>query len=107
MNLNTHSRSATEPQRAPCGLEPGAVGPSAVVPSAVVPSAISPPAGPGHDSVSSGDSPSGGPGDGPVSGGLGLIGMRERVAALGGTLRAGPRADGSFRVTALLPRTAS
>jgi signal transduction histidine kinase len=29
--------------------------------------------------------------------------MRERVAALGGTLRAGPRPAGGFRVTADLP----
>jgi signal transduction histidine kinase len=35
--------------------------------------------------------------------GVGLIGMRERVAALGGRLRAGPRPDGGFRVHAELP----
>jgi signal transduction histidine kinase len=35
--------------------------------------------------------------------GLGLIGMRERVAALGGQLQAGPREDGGFRVCAELP----
>ena len=35
--------------------------------------------------------------------GLGLIGMRERVSALGGRLHAGPRADGGFRVRAELP----
>lgn len=36
--------------------------------------------------------------------GLGLIGMRERVAALGGRLHAGPREDGAgFRVRAELP----
>jgi signal transduction histidine kinase len=35
--------------------------------------------------------------------GLGLIGMRERVSALGGRLRAGPRDGGGFRVRAELP----
>jgi signal transduction histidine kinase len=35
--------------------------------------------------------------------GLGLIGMRERVSALGGQLRAGPRDDGGFQVRAELP----
>ncbi|HEY1919248.1 MAG TPA: histidine kinase [Streptosporangiaceae bacterium] len=35
--------------------------------------------------------------------GLGLIGMRERVAALGGSLQAGPREGGGFRVSAQLP----
>jgi signal transduction histidine kinase len=34
---------------------------------------------------------------------LGLIGMRERVSALGGRLHAGPRARGGFRVRAELP----
>ncbi|MFG2562877.1 sensor histidine kinase [Streptomyces sp. NPDC048496] len=47
--------------------------------------------------------------DGPVTGseaggsGNGLAGMRERAAALGGTIEAGPRADGGFRVWAELP----
>jgi len=37
-------------------------------------------------------------------GGQGLIGMRERLAAFGGVLHAGPRTDGAgFRVTATLP----
>lgn len=35
--------------------------------------------------------------------GHGLAGMRERVAALGGQLAIGPRADGGFRVYARLP----
>lgn len=36
-------------------------------------------------------------------GGRGVLGMRERAAALGGTLTALPRADGGFVVTARLP----
>jgi signal transduction histidine kinase len=35
--------------------------------------------------------------------GLGLIGMRERVSALGGRLHAGPREGGGFQVCAELP----
>lgn len=44
----------------------------------------------------------GGGGDG---GGHGLLGMRERVIALGGTLTAAPRYGGGFRVHAILPLT--
>jgi signal transduction histidine kinase len=39
----------------------------------------------------------------PSGPGLGLIGMRERVSALGGGLQAGPRAGGGFQVRAELP----
>lgn len=45
-----------------------------------------------------------GAGDDPqTGGGHGLTGMRERVTALGGTLTAGPRYGGGFRVHAILP----
>ena len=36
-------------------------------------------------------------------GGLGIPGMRERMGAVGGTLEAGPTADGGFAVTARVP----
>jgi signal transduction histidine kinase len=38
-----------------------------------------------------------------VGGGLGIPGMRERAALLGGTLAAGPGPGGGFIVTARLP----
>ncbi|MEU7112845.1 sensor histidine kinase [Streptomyces sp. NPDC046182] len=47
--------------------------------------------------------------DGPATGGdaggsgNGLVGMRERAGALGGTIEAGTRQDGGFRVRAVLP----
>ncbi|MEU4871487.1 sensor histidine kinase [Streptomyces sp. NPDC021608] len=50
--------------------------------------------------------------DGPATGeeaggsGNGLAGMRERAAALGGTIEAGRRPDGGFRVLAVLPTRA-
>ncbi|WP_175412459.1 histidine kinase [Streptomyces sp. TRM64462] len=39
----------------------------------------------------------------PATGGHGLLGMRERVTALGGALTTGPRYGGGFRVQAILP----
>jgi signal transduction histidine kinase len=44
-----------------------------------------------------------GTGPRPAGPGLGLIGMRERVAALGGRLSAGPRDGGGFQVRAEFP----
>ncbi|MFF7444882.1 MULTISPECIES: histidine kinase [unclassified Streptomyces] len=41
--------------------------------------------------------------DPPSGGGHGLLGMRERVTALRGTLTTGPRYGGGFRVHAILP----
>ncbi|GHH84838.1 sensor histidine kinase [Streptomyces capitiformicae] len=58
--------------------------------------------GAGHDGTGPGESESESKskGDG---GGHGLLGMRERVSALGGTLTTGPRYGGGFRVHAILP----
>ena len=42
----------------------------------------------------------------PSGPGLGLVGMRERVSALGGRLQAGPQDDGGFQVRAELPARA-
>lgn len=42
-------------------------------------------------------------GDEVPSSGYGIAGMRERAAAVGGTLEAGPRPEGGFRVSARLP----
>ncbi|MGR6969980.1 sensor histidine kinase [Streptomyces cynarae] len=50
--------------------------------------------GPGEDTA---------PGDDDGHGGHGLLGMRERVTAVGGSLTTGPRYGGGFRVHAILP----
>ena len=49
------------------------------------------------------------PGTHPVPGaaGHGIVGMRERVAMLGGTLSAGPTSDGGYLVEAVLPLAAA
>jgi signal transduction histidine kinase len=46
-------------------------------------------------------------GDGDTASHYGLIGMRERLAALGGTLHAAPEQDGRWRVTARVPLVAN
>jgi two-component system sensor histidine kinase DesK len=50
----------------------------------------------------SGDGVDGDPGDGEVAAGHGLSGLRERLAAAGGTLEAGPRRGGGFRLAVTL-----
>ncbi|MEV0246963.1 histidine kinase [Nocardia sp. NPDC050712] len=58
------------------------------------------------DVTDSGGTPVHGPPAHPIQGsGLGLLGMRERIAVLGGTLTAGRRADGTWRVHATIPLT--
>jgi signal transduction histidine kinase len=57
-----------------------------------------------HDlTVQVDDDGSGGPTQAVAGTGKGIVGMRERVSALGGELEAGPRPEGGFRVRARLP----
>ncbi|RII17151.1 Sensor histidine kinase DesK [Streptomyces sp. YIM 130001] len=62
--------------------------------------------GPGHSGATAGGTRPG-PADAaeghPDGGGHGLLGMRERVTALGGSCTTGPRYGGGFRVHAILP----
>jgi signal transduction histidine kinase len=58
------------------------------------------------DDDGAGTGTSAGAGLRPAGTGLGLIGMRERVTALGGRLQAGPRDGGGFQVYAELPARA-
>jgi signal transduction histidine kinase len=60
-------------------------------------------AGPGGLAVSVEDDGAGGGPGGSGSTGSGIAGMRARIAAVGGTLRAGPRPTGGFEVVAHLP----
>ncbi|MCF3131813.1 sensor histidine kinase [Streptomyces olivochromogenes] len=66
--------------------------------------------GGGSGAAGGGSTAVGSPGDDPgedgapeAGGGHGLLGMRERVTALRGTLTTGPRYGGGFRVHAILP----
>jgi signal transduction histidine kinase len=59
------------------------------------------------DDDGAGTSTSSAAGQRPAGTGLGLIGMRERVTALGGHLSAGPRGGGGFQVRAEFPALAS
>ena len=47
--------------------------------------------------------PAGRPGGGGVMPGHGIVGMRERIGAFGGSLTAGPRPGGGFGVFAQVP----
>jgi signal transduction histidine kinase len=58
---------------------------------------------PGRAATRTGERGGTGPASPGGSGGNGIVGMTERASALGGTLRAGPRPDGGFRVLARLP----
>jgi signal transduction histidine kinase len=53
--------------------------------------------------VDDGRGPAGGSPNGSAGSGQGIVGMRERARAMGGTLVAGPRPEGGFRVEVRLP----
>ncbi len=60
---------------------------------------------PGEVTIEATDDGAGRPTATTSPGGHGLVGMRERVALHGGTVKAGPRFDGGWTVTATIPRT--
>jgi signal transduction histidine kinase len=91
----------------PSAVQPSAAQPSAVQPAAVQPAAVQPAdGGAGRaDVVPTGAEWAGAHrGGGPATTGRGIIGMQERAVLLGGTLDAGPTADGGFAVVADLPK---
>lgn len=57
----------------------------------------------GHGAASVTQNPGVAAAQSPDGGGHGILGMRERAAAFGGTLQAGPVGGGGFSVTAVLP----
>jgi signal transduction histidine kinase len=57
----------------------------------------------GHVEIEVSDDGRGVDGRRPSVGGIGLVGMRERVSIYGGELEAGPRPEGGFRLRARLP----
>ncbi|QDY76399.1 sensor histidine kinase [Streptomyces qinzhouensis] len=83
-------RTAAPPAPGTGEPRPGAPD-TAGAPGVPAPDAIAPDGGPPHEIGGTGH---------------GLLGMRERVSALGGRLTTGPRYGGGFRVQAILPLTA-
>ncbi|MGW0733273.1 sensor histidine kinase [Streptomyces sp. NPDC002851] len=77
---------------------PGSAPTSAQAPAPAPTSAPAP-----TDASASTDAPAPAQAEPTPSGGHGLLGMRERVGALGGSCTAGPRYGGGFRVHAILP----
>jgi len=109
VGLDVHREASGEPARLPPGVDLAAY---RIVQEALT--NVSRHAGAGHAvvrisytdeevSVQVDDNGTGGPGGDGVPGGNGIDGMRERARALGGTLAAGHRDGGGFRVLARLP----
>ncbi|MFF8440116.1 sensor histidine kinase [Streptomyces californicus] len=84
--------------RGSAGRRPGTVPVGGDGTGGIAPRARAAPGGDAHAGAGAGVY-----GEEPESGGHGLVGMRERVTALGGALTAGPRYGGGFRVHAILP----